>query len=436
MPNIGQQFESPGEKKDKPEKADRDIDTAGEVPESVKEGKDTLSELEEEFEPLDKEFKRDFNKALNTIESVWRDIVDNDYSNAELKENISQLKKQLNSMGEAGQEALEVIKPMLKKPENEWKKAFKKGVEEKNFEGERDAATLPRLASLVCRDGRFEVSLDRKYYRMKTLPDIPEPGLIAVSLANSSLGSAVAWKEYYKAKKRKCEQKGEHEKAEQIELPQILIAEWTSTFTNYLDNKGRLKVFGSRMHEWFEGRIEKGVSFDGLIEDPPENLREIVYKDTDISEDERVSKEELLDWFRGYCYHIKDFTEKFEKISLNDKNTVQLLDDFYSSGRTYNLAKDLIKLAIKKYCKDNDAQNLEVFKDKMLKVQIRGPSKFPGFSTAKQERVTEKGQDFSINYLFFGRYDQNSWEYWESRMKLDFAKRIGWVTAGMNDQYD
>jgi len=436
MPDIGSQFESPGEKKDKPERADRGTDTAGEVPESVKEGKDTLSELEEEFEPLDKEFKRDFNKALNTIESVWRDIVDNDYSNAELKENISQLKKELNSMGKAGQEALEVIKPMLKKPENEWKKVFKKGVEEKSFEGGPDVTTLPRRAGFVCGDMRFQVSLDRKRYRMKTHPGIPEPGLIAVALANSSLGPAVAWKEYYKAKKRKYEQKGEHEKAEQIELPQTLIAEWTSTFTNYLDNKGRLKVFGSRMHEWFEGRIEEGVSFDELIEDPPENLREIVYEDTDRSEDRKASQQKVMDWFRGYCYHIKDFTEKFEKINLNDENTVQLLDDVYSSGRTYNLAKDLIKLAIKKYCKDNDAQNLEVFKDKMLKAQIRGPSRFPGFTTVQQEHTTEKGKRFSTNYAFFGRYDQNRWAYWDSRIRLDFAKRIGWVTAGMDDQYD
>jgi hypothetical protein len=39
MPDIGPQFESPGEKKDNPEKADRDTGTAGDVPESVKEGK-------------------------------------------------------------------------------------------------------------------------------------------------------------------------------------------------------------------------------------------------------------------------------------------------------------------------------------------------------------------------------------------------------------
>jgi len=51
MPDIGSQFESPGEKKDNPEKADLDTDTASGVPESVKDNKRRVekSDVEEEM---------------------------------------------------------------------------------------------------------------------------------------------------------------------------------------------------------------------------------------------------------------------------------------------------------------------------------------------------------------------------------------------------
>ena len=54
MPNVGPQFESPGEKEDKPEKAERNTDTAGEVPDSLKERKG-VEEVENEEWPKEYE---------------------------------------------------------------------------------------------------------------------------------------------------------------------------------------------------------------------------------------------------------------------------------------------------------------------------------------------------------------------------------------------
>jgi len=54
MPDFGPQFESPGEKKEQPEKANRDTDTASAVPESVKEGK-VQEEVENEEWPKEYE---------------------------------------------------------------------------------------------------------------------------------------------------------------------------------------------------------------------------------------------------------------------------------------------------------------------------------------------------------------------------------------------
>lgn len=428
MPGFSEkpQPNNSGEKSEKPKKAERETNTAGEVPEGVREGdyipkaRDVEYRHMDELDPkescrsLDEEFKNNWNKSMDLVADFYQSVIQADVDQEKYEVEKRRLLKKLKKYNYAGSEVADIVKSILPSSISDW--------------SDVDHETKDFFKSSQFKMTHFD---DGQYFReaMEQTPRnlsylINDKVEYIVPIPGGGVPLAIKIQSAIKTIKDRVG----GDKQDKVVVPKIISA-------NFAKDGKTILVRGKNVlddvNTYLRKAFEANINLDNLIDQVPnEFINQLLEKEGfENNSEKQKMREKYRKFFTRYCFYIKNFVEKLKKMNVKPGEKLQLIDDVQESGGTEEFARNVIEMALQYYKsidkKDSSPQLLDRLITDSRALQTGGSFSDEYFNRpiGKTTDIHEKGPP-TVN-KGIARYKQSKLEYWGRRRAIENQKTLG-----------